>query len=358
MNRNTPSPMVAENEQDKLSELPQGSPLMEEDQPAEDLSGFKGSPELDESSETNSTTGSGGGDEESLQGSPLIESSPDKEVPTEPQRAGSRRALCIGINTYPVSPLRGCVNDAGRWHDWFQDNGFLTEPVLTDAAATREGILEAIRRLVSSCVAGDVIAIQYSGHGTQLPDLNGDEASGDTPGLDEALVPVDHHRSGFILDDDIGDICNGIPAGANVTLIMDCCHSGTNSRAMFNSPMSHALADARPRFLQADAEMVAVHLRTQSAQSGSRTISQRSAEEQQEISFAACLSSQLAWESNDQGDFTRNALGVLQQQGIGKMTHDEFLKKVRDAFPGNARQSPMLSCSEQYRQHVLFGSRM
>ena len=38
---------------------------------------------------------------------------------------------------------------------------------------------------------GDVIVWQYAGHGTKVPDVNGDEAQGDSPGQDEAICPVD-----------------------------------------------------------------------------------------------------------------------------------------------------------------------
>lgn len=329
----------------------------------EAFTGFLGSPELDETTLQVKTKSSSEFEDQLSQDSSENEVTPDKnlspaiEVTTAVPAKTSNRALCIGINAYMDSPLRGCVNDAKQWSRWFQSNGFLTEPVLTDASATREGILDAIRRLVSGCRPGDVIAIQYAGHGTQLPDINGDEAFGDTPGLDEALVPVDYRQQGFILDDDIGDICNNIPAGANVTFFMDCCHSGTNTRSMFNSRPTDMPADALPRFLLADDEMISVHLQNQSDRPNARSISHRSKESQTEISFAACLSHQLAWESNGQGNFTRNALTVLQQHGIGDLSHEQFLKKVRDAFPANARQDPLLSCSDQNRQQTLLVTR-
>ncbi len=358
MSTNSPGVSDEQLEQDVLIESPQRSPLIDEAAWSGNSSGLIGSPELDDISKVHATSTPINFEEQLSLDSDGSELAPNTQVTTEVPAKYSRRALCIGINAYPVSPLQGCVSDAERWNGWFQGNGFQTEPMLTDAAATREGILDAILRLVSGCAPGDVIAIQYSGHGTQLPDLDGDEEFGDTPGLDEALVPVDHRQNGYIIDDDIGDICNSIPAGANVTFFMDCCHSGTNSRGLFSSRMTALHNDARPRFLQADAEMIAVHLRARAAHPNSRSLTQRSAEDQREISFGACLSSQLAWESNGQGDFTRNALGILQQHGIGEMSHEEFLIKVRDAFPANARQNPLLSCSDQYRQQVLLGTRM
>ncbi len=66
-----------------------------------------------------------------------------------------------------------------QWSEWFQQAGFQNE-LLLDEQATRQQILSSISTLVQSAAAGDVVAIQYSGHGTQLPDLDGDELDGDT----------------------------------------------------------------------------------------------------------------------------------------------------------------------------------
>lgn len=270
---------------------------------------------------------------------------------------GTRRALCIGINEYPDQPLFGCVNDARRWHEWFAQHGFAVEPLIVDGAATRDGILDAIRRLVSGCGPGDVLAIQYAGHGTQLPDIDGDEASGDTPMLDEALVPVDHRQNGYVIDDDIGEICDTIPEGANVTFFMDCCHSGTISRGMFTSRAPASPSAARARFIAADQEMISTHRRTRAERPSTRTISSRAADDHREISFSACLSSEVAWEQDGQGDFTRHALGVLAERGPGALTHDEFVRAVKQAFGSTPRQNPLLSCADRYRADRLLAPR-
>jgi metacaspase-1 len=66
--------------------------------------------------------------------------------------------------------------------------------------------------------------MHYSGHGTQIPDDDGDEADG----MDEALCPVDYQTEGMIRDDDIyRELVATLPAGCRLTVLMDCCHSGT-----------------------------------------------------------------------------------------------------------------------------------
>ena len=276
---------------------------------------------------------------------------PESGIAMEAESHGTRRALCIGINQYPSSPLSGCVSDARRWHDWFQNTGFQTEPLLLDHDATRDRILSTIRNLITASAPGDVVAIQYSGHGTQLPDLDGDEMGGDTPNFDEALVPIDHLQNGYVIDDDFSDICNNIPESVNVTFFLDCCHSGTATRMMVGRN-SRPANDARPRFLLASVEMIESHKRSrQRAQSGPR-----SPDNHREVLFSACKSSQLAWESNGQGDFTRTALDILQE-GQSPLTNASFSAQVNAAFGPNPRQNPELTCDDKFRDHILLGLR-
>lgn len=55
-------------------------------------------------------------------------------------------------------------------------------------------------------------------------DDNGDEKDG----MDETLVPLDYQQAGQIRDDLIFDtLVKPLPEGANLTVVMDCCHSGS-----------------------------------------------------------------------------------------------------------------------------------
>lgn len=98
------------------------------------------------------------------------------------------------------------------------------------SAVTRE-----IRAMLEVSGPGDVLRIQYSGHGTRVPDKDGDEADG----YDEAWVLYD----GIWLDDQVADLLAELPAGVDLAVISDSCHSGTVSRAVAESPRG------RPRFM-------------------------------------------------------------------------------------------------------------
>ena len=61
-----------------------------------------------------------------------------------------------------------------------------------------------------------------------MPDDNGDEADG----RDEILCPTDLNWDDTMRDDWLRDTFDTLPAGVSFTVIMDCCHSGTNTRAI------------------------------------------------------------------------------------------------------------------------------
>jgi len=136
-------------------------------------------------------------------------------------------ALCIGINDYPGtgSDLSGCINDAKDWAAVFKQRGFSVQ-ILTDKQATRQGILSAMQNMITSAVNGDSIVFQYSGHGTYIPDEDGDEPDG----TDECLCPHDLTTKGPITDDELFELFNSKASGVKLVMFSDSCHSGTVTR--------------------------------------------------------------------------------------------------------------------------------
>jgi uncharacterized caspase-like protein len=157
----------------------------------------------------------------------------------------AKRALLIGINRYriPGADLRGCVNDVKNMRQALIDHyGFKPADIaeLIDFAATKKAMQTAIRQLVKSGRAGDVLLLHYSGHGANVPDKNGDEADH----RDEILCPTDLDWKDPLTDDWLRITLNRLRRGVSLTVIMDCCHSGTNTR-VFQPPD----AESVPRYL-------------------------------------------------------------------------------------------------------------
>ncbi|HVQ74876.1 MAG TPA: caspase family protein [Candidatus Binatia bacterium] len=264
---------------------------------------------------------------------------------------GRRRALCVGIDRYLTMPLAGCVADARDWAQSLDALGFETA-LLLDEAATRTRILDDLRALLAGSRPGDVLAFQFAGHGTELPDLDGDEVDGSNGSKDEALCPYDIAQGAFVIDDDLADVFAALPDGVNLTCFIDCCHSGTVTRVMVGPAGDGDGHDRRARFLPATPEMEAAHHRFRERIGGTRTAPPRSAAAMRQVVFSACRDYEVAFETSGHGDFTVRATRILDG-GIAGVTHEAFQERVNAAFGAGARQHPELDCAPGAGVHVL-----
>ena len=159
-------------------------------------------------------------------------------------------ALLVGIDDYAspsVPDLGGCVNDVKEMERLLHEN--FNVPVgdiktLTDSEATHAAIKQAfrdhlIRRAQAWVEAGrpgtpPAFLFQYSGHGAQSLDETGTEPDG----MDETIVPHDSRTPGVydIKDWELGQLLDELNQYTeNVTVILDCCHSGSGTRVVKDS---------------------------------------------------------------------------------------------------------------------------
>lgn len=145
-----------------------------------------------------------------------------------------KKALLVGINYFGTNcELAGCINDISNMKQvLIKKYGFLESDMLIlsdDQTAqvshmpTCKNILAGINWLVGGSKYGDRLFMHYSGHGSYINDLNGEEKDG----KDECICPCDYSSSGFIVDDVLRTNLTKIPAGCKLTCIYDSCHSGT-----------------------------------------------------------------------------------------------------------------------------------
>ena len=272
-------------------------------------------------------------------------------VPPSFATPGQRRALCIGIDSYPTMPLGGCVADARAWGSVLERLGFSIS-YLFNEQATRSAILEDLRQLIAASVPGDVAIFQFAGHGTELDDLDGDEIGGTNGPKDEALCPYDISQGAFVIDDDIAEVFTGIREGVNVTCFMDCCHSGTITRFMVGATPTGGAQDRRPRFLPASPAMQAAHQHFRKRLGQHRELHKGTPDQMRQVLFAACLDREVAYESSGQGEFTVRATQLLQQ-GIAGLTNEAFQHQVLAAFGAQPQQHPDLDCVADMRRAPL-----
>jgi len=147
-----------------------------------------------------------------------------------------RKALLIGINYFgSQNELKGCINDVANVRDYLiRDRGFPSDPssmvILTDNQQdwnyipTGANMMAAFHWLVTGNHPGDSLFLHYSGHGGQVKDPDGDRESG----LDDTICPVDFDTQGQISSDTLHRVLvTPLAPGVRLTVIFDCCHSGT-----------------------------------------------------------------------------------------------------------------------------------
>lgn len=130
-----------------------------------------------------------------------------------------RRALVVGINSYPRSPLSGCINDASEFKGIMETNGDGSPNFdinLETDVPTKGKLKEMITKLFSGKV--DTALFYFSGHG-YVNELGGYIVTPDFAKYDEGVSM-----------DEILAIANQSLAKDKI-IILDCCHSGA-----FGSP--------------------------------------------------------------------------------------------------------------------------
>ena len=257
-----------------------------------------------------------------------------------------KKALLVGINDYPgtFNDLLGCVNDVrnmcGVLTSYF---GFAKENIniLTDRNATTFNITKALEMLVHEAKSGDFLVFHYSGHGSQVPDTNGDEKDR----LDEIICPYDlDWQSNVIRDDDLSKVFESVPAGVHIEVILDSCHSGTGSRTAGSGY-------CRKRFLPLPEKFLP-------KESTSRKVTPIKPEKIQ-VLWAACRANQFAADAyiggKYGGAFTTSLCESLAATK-GQMGRYDLLKSVQEKLKKDGfKQAPQLETSRKFKKAPFLG---
>ena len=153
------------------------------------------------------------------------------------------KAVLVGINNYKGNgDLNGCVNDVLYMRDILRQKYKVEESdirVIVDQYATTEAIEERIAWLIAQSNTTKNLVFWYSGHGTQVP--NQDYADIEDDGMDELICPHDFDfRGRYITDDVIRKLITSLNPAAKLTMVFDCCHSGSITRELtFNNPIPY-----------------------------------------------------------------------------------------------------------------------
>lgn len=114
--------------------------------------------------------------------------------------------------------LNAAEYDANDMYLITKSQGFHSAKLLR-SEATRNAVISEIKKAAAILTKDDLFIISYSGHGGQLPDINGDEDDM----MDETWCLYD----GELVDDELSQLWSTFGKGVCILVISDSCHSGT-----------------------------------------------------------------------------------------------------------------------------------
>jgi len=140
----------------------------------------------------------------------------------------TNRALVIGVGKYPHldadDQLNGPTADVAAFTAKLRTFGYQVT-TLTNNAATRQGILNALSKFRHMSKSGDRFVFYFAGHGTKTLDDSGAIVTSDAAFNDQTHL---------IKRDDLYQVISAIPASAR-TVLLDSCFSGALTRGLHPS---------------------------------------------------------------------------------------------------------------------------
>lgn len=267
-------------------------------------------------------------------------------------------ALVIGVSDYQYldADLRGPANDTGLVTQMLVDRGVEAgdirllasdgsrhaDGVAILSAPTRAAIMDELARLAATAQAGDTVFFYFSGHGSQAPDQNGDEAGG----YDEILLPADATNwkgaigavENAIVDDELAISFQAIlDTGAQMVAVLDACHSATGFRALGAQVAAARYVDPVALGIPKDQVNEPAEVRAQAPLRGDYAFLYSSQSNQRSFEYPL---GDAANAGNWYGDFTQALMGVLSSEA--SLSWSQALQAATDGMSRNgpAAQSP------------------
>ncbi|KAG9081666.1 hypothetical protein FRC06_005460, partial [Ceratobasidium sp. 370] len=272
-------------------------------------------------------------------------------VPVGPPRLF---ALLIGINDYPkVKKLQGAVADAQAMSQYLREYLDIPDDQITqlyNEEATRAAIIGAFLDLGRDerIKRGDAILIFYAGHGCEAWISDGRRRTDSTV---QGLVPYDvgglDHLGNFVeILPDLAIVlllrALASQKGNNITVILDCCTSASDTPAD-SDPLSRFIgANNLPISCSIDDERLLSWSPAGFAHNRPRS----------HVLLAACAATQVAWERNGRGAFTAAILSTLKRMGVDKLSYADFIQNL----PEIPQQHPR--CEGKNKTRVLFNGKL
>jgi len=270
--------------------------------------------------------------------------------------------LLVGIDEYlnPISPLKGCVNDILAVKAYLEgrvttDGYQLHLRTLLNQEATRQSLIDGFRQHLCQAGSEDVAFFYYAGHGGQQDSPEAFWAL-EPDRLNETLVCYDSFSPGGwgLADKELATLIAEVDQKKpHITIILDCCHSGSGTRGDLggDTAVRKAPCDRRKRpldsfiFSLADIEHLSITSPNPEAHPSGWTLPRG-----KHIVLSACRNSELAKEYNG-GDQPRGAFSYFLldtlQKANGSLTYRDLFKRTSALVRAKLTdQSPQMEATD------------
>ncbi|KDR74101.1 hypothetical protein GALMADRAFT_602515 [Galerina marginata CBS 339.88] len=266
--------------------------------------------------------------------------------------------LIIAIDCYEsgqIPNLRFAVSDGLLFRDYLRHNLKVPEAqihLLLNKSASRSGIIDGFLKLKADerIRHGDPILIYYAGHGSEM--LAPPEWEAGSPGGNiQLIVPQDFcltrpKQISGIPDRTISALLEKISEvkGDNITVIFDCCHAASGTRALSDSRVRSVYLGSRIKG-DLDKDIWGKHSRVtlnpSKAMRGALTT---------HMLLAASSADQEARETNGSGHFTAALLKLFRTVPLDHLRYRDILSRM-DQIKG---QDPQ--CEGVHQGRLLFSA--
>lgn len=232
--------------------------------------------------------------------------------------------------------LRSASRDAMAMRS-FADSLGCASRLLVNEDATLERVTASLEAAIERMVAGDLLLVSFSGHGSSLQG-----AGDDADGWDESWCLFD----GILIDDEFHDLLAAAPAGADVVVVTDACFASgivdaPRGAAVFDPPESLTAAAVTagvasdvtkftPRApLGSDEELLALFRRQERVRPRPRLGAGGRAFAANLIALSAADERELAFEDDRGGLFTSSLLEAIGEAAGGdEIDYAELMRRT------------------------------
>lgn len=256
-------------------------------------------------------------------------------------------SLHVGVNHVdtthygPITVLKGCINDALAMTELASNQNFEVLATLVEEQATRDAVKAKIAHAAENLQPGDIFFYTYSGHGSNLRDMNEDEkGTAEEAKFDETWCLYD----GMLIDDEAGELWAKFKPGVRVLVLLDCCHSGTAIKAGVPT-LPRMPKEGTWRNRQLD-KAEAAHIYARNKAFYDAIIKTDTAGDGVEPAcavrlIAGCEDDEFSFDGDDNGLFTKTLLRIWDA-GNYAGDYTSFHQEIRDVVNMVASQTPKL----------------